>query len=89
MSANVVAVKFGEHTYLARWMRERGRNRKIARLKINSTLKVQRNGSAHQCKVKKGHYLYEGQKFPTLYKVTEHITGKGSVWSGPKFWKLT
>ena len=81
---------YGEHTFLDRWNRERKRNKKIRNLKVGSKLTVERSGKTYSCLVKEGHYLYQGNKqFPTLYKLTEHITGKGSSWSGPKFWKLT
>jgi hypothetical protein len=84
-------VPWGEHTFQSRWEKERARSPLIAKLTPGKKLTVEwprDSGDKYTVTCKKGHYEYNGTKFPTLYKVTEHITGEGSKWSGPKFWKL-
>lgn len=84
-------VPWGEHTFLSRWEKERARSPLIAKLTPGRKLSVEwprGSGDTYTVTCKKGFYEYNGEKFPTLYKVTEHITQQGSTWSGPKFWKL-
>ena len=86
--------EFGEHTWEARWMRERKRHKVVGNLRPGQKLEVVRRlGSGEPQKfratVRQGYYVAaDGTKHPTLYKLTEYVSGKCSVWSGPRFWKL-
>lgn len=86
--------EFGEHTWEARWLRERKRHKVVGNLRPGQKLEVVRRlGSGEPQKfratVRQGYYVAsDGTKHPTLYKLTEHVSGKCSVWSGPRFWKL-
>ncbi len=55
--------------------RERRRSPLIAGLTPGVSLTRHFKGEEHRVQVEAGHYLYRGQKFPTLYAVTVAITG--------------
>lgn len=90
---------WGEHTYPARWKRERKNMPVIGALTPGTKLTRQFKGATYKVTVKEGHYLYCGKKYPTLYSITKEITGTTEVhsngrvrhlcaWSATRFWNL-
>jgi len=96
--------EWGEHTYGARFERERSKSPLIAGLEPGTTLTRPWKGQDRTVVVHEDHYSYQGNKFPTLYAVTKEITGtveyeskskkdpreqrKLCQWSAARFWKL-
>ena len=80
--------KWGEHTWLKRWERERKRCPAIRRAMPGAVLQVERLGQTYRAKVFKGHYeLSNGQKCATLCEAAKLLTGSVN-WSAVKFWNL-
>ncbi len=70
------SVGWSKKTYRQRWKRERKRSRWIASLVPGMKLKKLYQGEMHEIAILQGHYRYQKQDYPTLYKVVETITGK-------------
>lgn len=80
--------KWGEHTWLKRWERERERCPQIRRAVPGAVLTVERGGQTYRAKVAKGYYeLSNGQKCPTLCEAAKLLTGNAN-WSAVRFWGL-
>lgn len=101
-SADPVEEPFPVEEYRTRWEEERKRIPDAAHLYPGFLLKRRFKGREHRVEVRLGHYVYEGEVYPTLAAVTDRIAGtkkflvkgtnrtkrKGN-WSAAKFWKKT
>jgi hypothetical protein len=58
-----------------RWERERARSKAIAKITPGTKITREYGGAEHVIQCKHGHYLYNGQKYPTLYSIVMAITG--------------
>lgn len=92
---------WGEHTFRARWERERERSKLIAQLQPGMVLRVTHKKQECETKVLKEGYLVKGVKVPTLYMTVlpytgtvarpkQDGTGERQVgnYSAAKFWRL-
>lgn len=82
---------WGVETFHKRWTRERERSPLIAATLLPGMKHTvewpEGSKKKHTVTVKQGRYEYQGEAFPTLYKLSQHIT-KRVTWSGARFWKL-
>lgn len=79
--------KWGRHTWMTRWTRERERSPLIRRAVPGSVIQVERLGKTYQVKVFKGYYTINGKDCPTLCEAAKLATGNAN-WSAVKFWGL-
>ena len=74
--------KWGEHTWVSRWQRERNRCPEIAELTPGTKLLRMWKGKEYKVEVRKGSYVLVGKgDFPTLYEVVTAIVG---TYAAPK-----
>jgi len=79
--------KWGRHTWMTRWARERERSPLIRRAVPGSVIQVERLGKTYRVQVFKGHYTINEKDCPTLCEAAKLATGNAN-WSAVKFWGL-
>ena len=92
--------KWGEHTWAARWQRERERSKEIASLNPGMMLRPRYKGVEYKVQVVNSGYRYQSHRYPTLSAVLVEILGtyrdprplprgkyRTPTYSAPKFFK--
>lgn len=68
-------VPWGEHTFMNRWLRERETFPMLILVQPGQTIRRTYLGRKIEVRVQVGYYIYDKQKFPTLYSIVKEVTG--------------